>query len=127
MKQNVRCISRWGSMLVVVFCALGVKAEPRAFYQRGKITVAVSNAPLKAVFDAIERQAKVRFMYDMMVVDDKQKVSIQAKEVSLEYILNQLLEGKPLKWSQEKRVIRIDRKSTRLNSSHVKISYAVFC
>ncbi|MFS8617551.1 MAG: TonB-dependent receptor [Solitalea sp.] len=104
----MRCISRWGSMLVVVFCALGVKAEPRAFYQRGKITVAVSNAPLKAVFDAIERQAKVRFMYDMMVVDDKQKVSIQAKEVSLEYILNQLLEGKPLKWSQEKRVIRIE-------------------
>src|SRR5690606_41298229 len=25
------------------------------------------------------------------------------------------------------REIRIDRKSTRLNSSHVKISYAVFC
>src|SRR5690606_39920070 len=24
-------------------------------------------------------------------------------------------------------VIRLDRKSTRLNSSHVKISYAVFC
>src|SRR5690606_41468654 len=24
-------------------------------------------------------------------------------------------------------VLRIDRKSTRLNSSHVKISYAVFC
>src|SRR5690606_18158597 len=29
-------------------------------------------------------------------------------------------EGKPL-------VIELDRKSTRLNSSHVKISYAVFC
>src|SRR5690606_41821463 len=25
------------------------------------------------------------------------------------------------------RILRIDRKSTRLNSSHVKISYAVFC
>src|SRR6266511_1046864 len=24
-------------------------------------------------------------------------------------------------------VVRVDRKSTRLNSSHVKISYAVFC
>src|SRR5690606_40810238 len=24
-------------------------------------------------------------------------------------------------------VVRLDRKSTRLNSSHVKISYAVFC
>src|SRR5690606_41749007 len=30
-------------------------------------------------------------------------------------------------WSTAYRVIREDRKSTRLNSSHVKISYAVFC
>src|SRR5690606_41892840 len=30
-------------------------------------------------------------------------------------------------WPEMRRVINIDRKSTRLNSSHVKISYAVFC
>src|SRR5690606_42100478 len=29
--------------------------------------------------------------------------------------------------SRPERFARIDRKSTRLNSSHVKISYAVFC
>src|SRR5207302_8677558 len=29
-----------------------------------------------------------------------------------------------VKWKEN---VRIDRKSTRLNSSHVKISYAVFC
>src|SRR5690606_41857630 len=29
--------------------------------------------------------------------------------------------------AREGRVRRLDRKSTRLNSSHVKISYAVFC
>src|SRR3989442_10084434 len=29
--------------------------------------------------------------------------------------------------SQEQTVVRVDRKSTRLNSSHVRISYAVFC
>src|SRR3989442_2942924 len=28
---------------------------------------------------------------------------------------------------EEERPCRIDRKSTRLNSSHVRISYAVFC
>src|SRR5690606_39999084 len=28
------------------------------------------------------------------------------------------------KWSH---IVQLDRKSTRLNSSHVKISYAVFC
>src|SRR5690606_41503220 len=29
--------------------------------------------------------------------------------------------------SFDPRTLRVDRKSTRLNSSHVKISYAVFC
>src|SRR5690606_41422388 len=28
---------------------------------------------------------------------------------------------------EAERLLRLDRKSTRLNSSHVKISYAVFC
>src|SRR5690606_39644468 len=32
--------------------------------------------------------------------------------------------GKPVELEE---LLRIDRKSTRLNSSHVKISYAVFC
>src|SRR5690349_24986976 len=31
--------------------------------------------------------------------------------------------GRPVKWIEDRR----DRKSTRLNSSHVEISYAVFC
>src|SRR5436309_5438836 len=30
-------------------------------------------------------------------------------------------------WRGQPRRLRTDRKSTRLNSSHVKISYAVFC
>src|SRR5215475_15258021 len=33
----------------------------------------------------------------------------------------------PLVYSQARRNVPSDRKSTRLNSSHVKISYAVFC
>src|SRR3712207_9205520 len=37
----------------------------------------------------------------------------------------------PVQWRQRRdqlsQVIRLDRKSTRLNSSHANISYAVFC
>src|SRR5690606_39974893 len=37
-------------------------------------------------------------------------------------------ESRPVHFSQVQRIeFRIDRKSIRLNSSHVKISYAVFC
>src|SRR5690606_41162744 len=35
--------------------------------------------------------------------------------------------GKTDTWSENGRLLKVDRKSTRLNSSHVKISYAVFC
>src|SRR5579872_5530850 len=38
-------------------------------------------------------------------------------------------QGGPVNWDLAKNVARqaVDRKSTRLNSSHVRISYAVFC
>src|SRR5690606_42029930 len=35
--------------------------------------------------------------------------------------------GRPLLQLLQRRAGHVDRKSTRLNSSHVKISYAVFC
>src|SRR3712207_8895008 len=35
--------------------------------------------------------------------------------------------SRPLSWTPEEVGRRIDRKSTRLNSSHANISYAVFC
>src|SRR5437870_8511077 len=34
---------------------------------------------------------------------------------------------RPLPYPHGERLVRLDRKSTRLNSSHVAISYAVFC
>src|SRR5690554_7159364 len=38
-----------------------------------------------------------------------------------------LMEANGLKELQKAEALRVDRKSTRLNSSHVRISYAVFC
>src|SRR5690606_1766126 len=43
-----------------------------------------------------------------------------------EYFKSQDLSGTPVMTRIDRRV-SLDRKSTRLNSSHVKISYAVFC
>src|SRR5690606_39346467 len=41
--------------------------------------------------------------------------------------LSEELNGELFEIYQQQQQIRQDRKSTRLNSSHVKISYAVFC
>src|SRR5256885_4534402 len=35
--------------------------------------------------------------------------------------------GKPIQRMEADKIVRLDRKSTRLNSSHLVISYAVFC
>src|SRR5690606_39859970 len=37
------------------------------------------------------------------------------------------IQEKAFQYAEENRMTHLDRKSTRLNSSHVKISYAVFC
>src|SRR5690606_12002651 len=44
-------------------------------------------------------------------------------ELKYTYTLN----GKTVRASTQLSIAQVDRKSTRLNSSHVKISYAVFC
>src|SRR5690606_41269797 len=54
--------------------------------------------------------------------DTNQSVLDKAK-TTLEKILSRLVEKNKIDSNEKSR----DRKSTRLNSSHVKISYAVFC
>src|SRR5699024_12022290 len=41
--------------------------------------------------------------------------------------INLLKNSEPVNYSEELATKYLDRKSTRLNSSHVSISYAVFC
>src|ERR1035437_4500216 len=55
-----------------------------------------------------------------------------AKDIQLNYVKNLLSEQNPQKLSLDDLVFKefltnLDRKSTRLNSSHANISYAVFC
>src|SRR5699024_12371582 len=48
-------------------------------------------------------------------------------EVYKKLLFDQTKNEKYLEMSHEAMLIEIERKSTRLNSSHVSISYAVFC
>src|SRR5690554_7755124 len=43
------------------------------------------------------------------------------------FVNNGRVSGKRLIWNISEKESGLDRKSTRLNSSHVRISYAVFC
>src|SRR5690606_41162220 len=57
----------------------------------------------------------------------RQKWFCQSVQTNIEYRIRQNLFVRPIKYNRLKGPAMVDRKSTRLNSSHVKISYAVFC
>ncbi|GAA3945827.1 TonB-dependent receptor [Chitinophaga oryziterrae] len=62
---------------------------------------------MKNVFHAIEEQTDVLIMYDLAVIDDNEKVSINVKEMMLEEVLNKLFYNKPVKWSKKGNVVRV--------------------
>src|SRR5947207_6280788 len=53
----------------------------------------------------------------------------RSKKATLKEMIIQVVgtKPKPLRLSKKFLIVAIDRKSTRLNSSHTVISYAVFC
>src|SRR5690606_40061966 len=70
------------------------------------------------------QRARIRYALDggrcnTDAIDNSGGVALSDREVNLKILLNAAV--------AEGRIDREDRKSTRLNSSHVKISYAVFC
>src|SRR5690554_7078659 len=58
--------------------------------------------------------------------ENKQKISTSIKDFEKYVKVDDLIE-RLITFETEGITPRIDRKSTRLNSSHVRISYAVFC
>src|SRR5690606_39727726 len=69
-------------------------------------------------------QRKFGELIDLPVVGDVRGMQLM---VCVECVKDKKTkEPMPAEWDVGNRIIK-DRKSTRLNSSHVKISYAVFC
>ena len=76
--------------------------------------------PIDQAIDALLRQKMLEDIYSRMS-DDEKKLFVQMalQNRSADEILQAL--------QQQSEQIAQDRKSTRLNSSHTDISYAVFC
>src|SRR5690625_5345659 len=64
---------------------------------------------------------------DVFEITPDYDLNVMQKGQNLVQIMNRTLEGLDKIFQKEAPHIVLDRKSTRLNSSHVAISYAVFC
>src|SRR5699024_12702352 len=74
----------------------------------------------------VQRSFPTRRSSDLRLDSSDEDVLAAAKAAQVDHFVRTLPEGYDTVLNEEASNIR-DRKSTRLNSSHVSISYAVFC
>src|SRR5690625_507939 len=86
---------------------------------------AVANAELEELTDSLVGPTAVAFSKDDVVAPAKILHEFSKKHEALE-IKGGVIEGRVATLDEIKELSTLDRKSTRLNSSHVAISYAVF-
>src|SRR5699024_11256876 len=70
--------------------------------------------------------AKILYAQDLIVTDDGDSINCKITKVKADHIYFTFKHKEDVR-STLISVENVDRKSTRLNSSHVSISYAVFC
>ena len=78
-----------------------------------RISFNLRNVPLKTVINHIEKQTNYLFVYDEQVVDINLKVTINAKNNTVEEILNNLISGTELTYSIEGKNIVLRKKQLR--------------
>lgn len=64
------------------------------------VTFSLNNAPLKEVFETIESKTPFLFAYDLQVVQNARRVNIQADELSLLSVLEEIARQSRLKFKQ---------------------------
>ena len=84
----------------------------------------------KRIVEAFDNKAKVRFLVYADILRWKEVVSPKVYGIVLEQVWTSLglsIWRPKTNYLQAEGFFKADRKSTRLNSSHITISYAVFC
>ncbi|HRT33262.1 MAG TPA: STN domain-containing protein, partial [Bacteroidales bacterium] len=74
----------------------GVSTDKGFVLQDGKITISVTNKPIKEILDMIEKEGKCRFMYDDNLEYMNKSVSINVKDVPISVFLEELFKNTDL-------------------------------
>src|SRR5690606_39590174 len=98
---------------------------------KNKVLESIGDNALNNIFESASNEIEVTFDQLKEKLFELDKTISDASTKYRQKIFNYLDELKGKAFDAQKRkhetTLRQDRKSTRLNSSHVKISYAVFC
>src|SRR6185312_14098264 len=77
-----------------------------------KVTLTAKNMRLEKVFKEIKKQTGYVFFYDANLLKRTKPVTLQVKDGSVEEVLRESLEGKPLDFSIERKTITIVEKES---------------
>jgi TonB-linked SusC/RagA family outer membrane protein len=92
----------------ILLLSASLTASAGGFAQ--KVTLTAKNMRLEKVFKEIKKQTGYVFFYDANLLKRTKPVTIQVKDGSVEEVLRETLEGKPLDFSIERKTITIVEK-----------------
>jgi len=99
--------------IAILFVAI-MHASAASFAQ--KISISKKNTALQPILNEIGKQSGYDFFYDINILKEAKNVSINIKNVSIEEALKICLEGQPLYYTIENKVVVIKRKEEDLLS-----------
>lgn len=78
-------------LIPLVFCGISYAKNSNAQNLLNKhVSIIVHNTSLETVLKKLERQASVKFVYSLNVIDTREKVSLSARDLRLDSVLNDL-------------------------------------
>ncbi|WP_102408108.1 TonB-dependent receptor [Parabacteroides bouchesdurhonensis] len=98
-------------------------AQSSELLKKEEVTLDINNATLKNVFDLIERQTNLLFIYSNYEVDNQRLVSIKAESEPVQTILHKILEGTDLIYSVNDKYIILNKEKASVsqqNSHEIK-------
>jgi TonB-linked outer membrane protein, SusC/RagA family len=97
------------TFIITLICLYTLNAQ--ATHQPGKsITLKATDVSLYTVFKAIRKQTNIQVAFNSTIIDDREKVSVNFKNTSVEEVMAFLLQGKNLNWVLDKDRIVITRR-----------------
>lgn len=95
--------------VVLIFLLL----QPIAIHaQQHGITLSLKGVPLEQLIKQTESQSDYRFVYESHSVDVNQSINVEAKNASIQTVLNQALKGTNLSWRIQGNKILLVRESS---------------
>jgi TonB-linked SusC/RagA family outer membrane protein len=117
---------KWLFLAAFLFLGLSLKAANVDINKR--VTLKVENEGIKNIFQEIEKQADVHFMYESSQINSNQKISLKLNNVTLEQALDKVCSSFLLKYEivKDNIVIRKNQKLASADQNKITISGTVF-